>query len=149
MFAIVDGEVVVEYPVVDLRSRFPSTSFPAEIKAENFPKGIVKVDPAPMPTVGRTQYVIEGAPVKNGSVWMQTWEIHNKTQEQIAADTLAKTTLVRNQRDAMLQKTDWVVARSVETGEPIPDSYKTYRSKLRNLPLQAGFPWDVQWPDSP
>jgi hypothetical protein len=149
MFAIVDQEVVVEYPIVDLRVKFPNTSFPAQLDVGSLPKGVVKIEATPVPVVGRNQYVVEGTPVKNGSTWLQTWDVHNKSQEQITSETIAKATAVRNERDAMLQKTDWVVARSVETGEPVPPAYSAYRSKLRDVPAQPGFPWDVQWPDKP
>lgn len=149
MYALVNEEVVVEYPIIDLRQRFPNISFPTQIETHHLPPGLVKVEPAPMPSVGRTQYVIEGVPLKNGSVWIQVWEIHNKEASQLVSEQTVKAIAVRNERDGLLRQTDWVVTRSAETGEPIPTNYSVYRQALRDITKQAGFPWDVIWPDRP
>lgn len=149
MYAIVNEELVVEYPIPDLRMRFPNVSFPTNPESHHFPKGVVKVEPSAVPVVGRNQYVTEGKPVKNGSTWMQVWEVQNKSPEQIATESQIKAVSVRNERDGLLRMTDWVVTRFIESGTPIPPTYTAYRTTLRNITSQPGFPWDVQWPDKP
>ncbi len=42
---------------------------------------------------------------------------------------------VQNRRNAMLRESDWVVARSIETGEPIPQEWKDYRQTLRDITI--------------
>lgn len=149
MFAKVFQEQVLEYPIVDIRAKFSNISFPAVIEDRHLPQGIVRVVEVPRPTVGYTQYVIEGTPLKNGSMWVQTWEVHNRTAEEISRFRANKATEVRNRRNFLLQETDWVITRAAETGTYAPASVLAYRAALRDVPSQPGFPLDVQWPDKP
>ena len=54
---------------------------------------------------------------------------------------------VRVTRNELLKASDW------SQGKDIPDSvsapWATYRQALRDLPMQAGFPWNIQWPEQP
>ena len=45
--------------------------------------------------------------------------------------------LLREERDVLLSETDWMVARSIETGVAISDAWKTYRQILRDLPASS------------
>ncbi|MFY7867021.1 tail fiber assembly protein [Roseateles sp.] len=56
---------------------------------------------------------------------------------------------VRAERDRRLQACDWVVARAMERGEPVPAAWAAYRQALRDLSAQPGFPDDVTWPSPP
>lgn len=56
---------------------------------------------------------------------------------------------IRAERDARLKKTDLIIIRYAEAGEPVPDKWKTYRQALRDIPQQANFPDDVIWPEQP
>lgn len=56
---------------------------------------------------------------------------------------------MRDARDSALARCDWVVTRAFEDGTPVPASYLAYRQALRDLPLQAGFPYDYVWPQVP
>jgi hypothetical protein len=60
---------------------------------------------------------------------------------------LART--ARTRRAALLAACDWIVARSAEWGEPVPDAWANYRQALRNVPDQPGFPADINWPQEP
>jgi len=55
----------------------------------------------------------------------------------------------RDQRDLRLADTDWVVVYHKEKGTAIPDEWKAYRQALRDVPQQAGFPNDIEWPEKP
>lgn len=58
-----------------------------------------------------------------------------------------KAAQVRAERNARIATTDWT------QGKDIPDAvsqpWAVYRQALRDVPSQAGFPWDVQWPAQP
>jgi hypothetical protein len=41
---------------------------------------------------------------------------------------------LRHTRNILLQRSDWIVARSTEKGEPVPQEWKDYRQALRDLP---------------
>ena len=55
----------------------------------------------------------------------------------------------RAERDARLVASDVIVARSTEAGVPVPAAWVTYRQALRDVPQQAGFPDNIQWPVKP
>jgi len=56
---------------------------------------------------------------------------------------------VRAKRDKLLVECDWVVIRAKELGQDVPREWFDYRSDLRNVPQQDGFPHDVVWPTHP
>lgn len=41
---------------------------------------------------------------------------------------------LRAERDRLLKETDWIVIKSQESGDPIPEQWKKYRQELRDLP---------------
>ena len=60
------------------------------------------------------------------------------------ADT-RKAEEVRQERDQLLQQTDWMANSDVT----MSDDWRTYRQALRDIPSQEGFPNDVTWPTKP
>ena len=70
----------------------------------------------------------------------------NKVKQEKKA-SLSST--VRNNRDRFLTETDWVVVKHNELGTPIPQEWLDYRQALRDVPQQAGFPTDINWPTKP
>jgi hypothetical protein len=56
---------------------------------------------------------------------------------------------MRDARDNALTRCDWVITRAFEEGTPVPPAYLAYRQALRDLPSQAGFPYDYVWPQEP
>ena len=54
---------------------------------------------------------------------------------------------VRTQRDTLLAASDWAVLPDA----PVADeqAWKDYRQALRDVPQQAGFPTDIDWPTKP
>ena len=52
---------------------------------------------------------------------------------------------VRQERDQLLQQTDWMANSDVT----MSDDWRTYRQALRDVPTQEGFPNDVTWPTKP
>ena len=82
-------------------------------------------------------------------------EINNKISELDAAEAMR---LLREERNVLLSETDWVTARSIDTGVAISNDWKTYRQALRDLPanstpsLDSNFDLDfssVTWPTKP
>lgn len=55
----------------------------------------------------------------------------------------------RTQRDRLLSECDWVVIKSLESGQAIPSEWAAYRQALRDLPQQSGFPVTIDWPVKP
>ena len=82
-------------------------------------------------------------------------EINNKISELDSAEAIR---LLREERNQLLSETDWVVARSIETGVAISNDWKTYRHALRDLPASSSPSLDeyyyldltsVTWPTKP
>jgi hypothetical protein len=55
--------------------------------------------------------------------------------------------IVREQRDRLLTETDWTQAADIP--QATKDKWAPYRQALRDVPDQAGFPFDVVWPVKP
>jgi len=88
-------------------------------------------------------------PAPAGDEW-QTWSWDANAWRWLSSPTpgaLART--ARTRRAALLAACDWIVARSAEWGEPVPDAWANYRQALRNVPDQPGFPADINWPQEP
>ena len=56
---------------------------------------------------------------------------------------------IRAQRDKLLTETDWIAVKAFETNGNIPAEWQLYRQALRDVPNQAGFPHNVEWPAKP
>jgi hypothetical protein len=69
--------------------------------------------------------------------------------EAKAAKDAEQAKSVRQSRDDKLKETDWMVIRSAETSVALAAEWATYRQALRDITAQAGFPWEVTWPDAP
>lgn len=65
-----------------------------------------------------------------------------KTDEALAFEA-------KERRSQLLAESDWVTARAVERGEPVPREWADYREALRNVTKQPGFPRDITWPVPP
>lgn len=55
----------------------------------------------------------------------------------------------RNERDLILELTDWIVIKYLDIGQPIPQEWSDYRQALRDITDQEGFPGNVDWPEEP
>jgi hypothetical protein len=53
---------------------------------------------------------------------------------------------VRDDRNKRLTETDWTQVADAPVDKAV---WATYRQALRDVPSQAGFPWDIQWPTQP
>ena len=53
---------------------------------------------------------------------------------------------VREERDQLLEDTDWIILRYLDQGDEVPLEWKEYRQALRDIPEQEGFPGSVDWP---
>lgn len=61
--------------------------------------------------------------------------------------TAARANAVRAERNDKLVASDWT--QTADVPQATKDKWAPYRQALRDVPQQAGFPWEVQWPDAP
>jgi len=55
-------------------------------------------------------------------------------------------TNVRNSRTEKLKDSDWT---QIADSTADKAAWATYRTALRNVSTQAGFPWTIEWPEAP
>lgn len=157
IFAKIENGVAVEYPVYEgvLQQRFPNLKFPlANHVAENgleVPEGYVKVVPNPIQNRDFTMKYTMGMPVLENGVWKENWTITPLTEEEKAKVLPGLSARLREQRDYLLENSDKYAL--VDTYAALTQEQQAqlmaYRQALRDLPNQAGFPWNVTWPETP
>lgn len=145
----INNEVVEKYPytLFDLRKDNQNVSFPREPRSETLARfNIFEVSLAEKPEVDYTKNVAEGVPQKIDGVWTQVWDITDATSSQISERTDMEAEEVRYQRNHKLAASDWTQVADAQVDQ---QAWATYRQALRDIPAQAGFPWDVTWPKKP
>jgi hypothetical protein len=78
--------------------------------------------------------------------WYTKYNVADMDDEAKAAADAAQAESIRLQRTQLLKDSDWTQVVDAP-GDQV--AWATYRRALRDLPAQAGFPWDVQWPTKP
>lgn len=68
-------------------------------------------------------------------------------QQTWVNDSTSTAAAIRFERDKKLAESDWTQGRDVP--QTVSDLWAEYRQKLRDLPQQAGFPTNVEWPTTP
>lgn len=151
--AFIENGAVIQYPIgaVDVRRKFPNTSFPRNIEEADLTAfGVVNVVDLPQPQFNNeTQYLQENPPSSDNGVWLKTWSVVNYTTEELAVRQENKKSRVRSQRDSLLQNCDWVATTDTALTAEQQQPWIEYRQALRDVPSQPGFPDDVVWPTKP
>jgi hypothetical protein len=83
MFAKIEKNKVVEWPIESIRSRFPNTSFGPVIKDSELPDGYVNVGVIPTPSHSDTETVVSGEPILLNDKWIQSWVIVPISPEEL------------------------------------------------------------------
>lgn len=149
-FAFVDNGVIAEYPVgsLDIRRRFPGTSFPKSLEGVDLSSyGVATVVGTEQPIIDpETQKLEEGTPAFNGTQWDQVWNVVALSAEEQQQITDYKAAGVRADRNKRLADSDWTQVADAPVDAA---AWAVYRAALRAVPEQAGFPSDVVWPPIP
>lgn len=103
MYAKVENNVVVEWPIANIAQRFPNTSFPSPMTADALPAGYVMVSASNPPQVGPTQKAVSSTPVLQSGAWVQGWKVVDLTAEEIAQQQAERAEQVRLQRQTAYQ----------------------------------------------
>jgi hypothetical protein len=138
------GEVVSQG---EFRSRNKGTSFPSQWSVELVEElGLDPVFETPAPTVTRYQTAFkDGVEQVNGN-WVWKWSISEMDDDAKASKDAAEAVGIRATRDARLSGSDWTQVADAPVDKA---AWATYRQALRDVPSQAGFPYDINWPSKP
>ena len=79
--------------------------------------------------------------------WYTKYSVADLDAEGIAAKDAEQAKNVRQTRGDLIAKTDWTQGKDIP--DNISNAWAVYRQALRDVPQQAGFPWEVQWPTQP
>lgn len=79
MFAHIQNNTVIEYPVKDIRARFPNTSLPEILNSETLPDGYVIVSEVTPDYDPSTQTIERATPVLTDGQWVMTYTVIQRT----------------------------------------------------------------------
>jgi hypothetical protein len=129
------------YNFADLRADNPNISFPAHPTDALFEAyGVYNVDYAPEPEYDRLTHSCaqNSAPTLTDGAWTVGYTVTQRSEDD-AADR------VRRHRNGLLQETDQYAL----SDRTLSAAMAQYRSDLRAVPEQSGFPFDTTWPTKP
>jgi len=142
-----------DHPLIEqnFKELFPNIQYPAYYTPEFVEAlGFGLWDFSNKPQLGRYQKAVEVAPVKNASgIWRQTFEIVEMSEEEQAETDKLKADEVRHRRSFKLAQSDWTRLDDAPLTNEQKLKWATYRQALRDVPQQAEFPWNTQWPVKP
>lgn len=145
---VVNNEIEVSpYGLRQLKEDNPDTSYPAKMTDEDFEAlGIYRVVYEEQPEVTHSQtFEPENTPVLVNNVWTLGWTVRDKTAYEIADEGIG----VRYMRDELLANCDWTQMPDSPLDDSTKTSWATYRTALRDISTQAGFPTNITWPTAP
>jgi len=154
MHALIKNGVVERcpYSLEQLRSDNPSVSFPSTITDSLLANWNVFLVLETSPQYDhRTQNAIQSGCIYDAleAVWKTNWVVTTKTQEEIDSIAAAEAKAVRGIRNVMIAESDWTQLDDTPITNAKKLEWATYRQALRDIPDQAGFPWEVVWPVEP
>jgi hypothetical protein len=144
---VTNGQAQANYTIGDLRKDNPNVSFPRNISDETLARfSVYRVNEVAAPDYNpRTHRLVTQAPTLIDGVWTVTRLPVAKEQAQIDNETAQMAANVRADRDKRLAETDWRFRSDMNPSQAWID----YCQALRDVPEQAGFPWEVTWPEKP
>jgi len=139
MYAKIINNVVIKFPYTlgNLHVENYDTSFPASPTADLLSEfNVFKIVETPAPTIDSKTHRQSKSIQQVDEVWTQVW-VSIELPEDVAAAN------VRSYRDRLLTETDWTQVADAPVNK---EAWATYRQALRDVSLQEGFPWAVEWP---
>ena len=147
MYIKITNDIPENYTIGQLRRDNPNISFPKTISNEILTRfDVYTYTQESQPSIDeKTQKLEDGGFVEQDGNWLKTWNIVEKTPEELAEWIESKKQQVRSQRDMLISQTDYL-ALSDNTLSP---EMSAYRQVLRDITTQEGFPESVSWPTKP
>lgn len=136
------GSVVMEQ---EFRAMFPNSTIPVPLTGEivnELGGDVVLEGPQAQPT--RYQVGFRDGVEQIGEQWFTKYSVSDMDDEAKAAVDARQAAAVRQDRNRRLAELDWTQGQDIST--EISGPAAAVRQALRDVPNQAGFPWDIQWP---
>lgn len=137
------GRVMTES---EFRALYRNTSFPSQLTVELLDSfGADPILNGPQATPTRYQVAFRDGVQEINGKWFTKFSVVDMPPDAIAALDAGQAASVREERNRKLAESDWRFRSDMTPSQAWVD----YCRALRDLPLQAGFPWEVQWPSTP
>ena len=130
------GAVVLQR---DLRDLYPNTSGPLDGLYDVVFEG-------PQAQATRYQHAYRDGVEQIDGKWYTKYSVVEMGNESKAAVDAAHTQAMRNNRNQALSASDWTQLADAPVDKV---AWATYRQSLRDITLQTGFPWTIDWPVAP
>ena len=130
------GAVVLQK---DLRDLYPNTSGPLDGLYDVVFEG-------PQAQTTRYQHAYRDGVEQIEGKWYTKYSVVEMSNESKAAVDAAHTQAMRNNRNQALSASDWTQLADAPVDKV---AWATYRQSLRDITLQTGFPWTIDWPVAP
>jgi hypothetical protein len=147
MFAKLNNGQLQKYPYTMgmLRKDHHNVSFPKVLDDATLARfNVARVASTPRPADDHTKdFSVTAEQV--GGAWVEKWVATNVSAEEVANRTANQASNVRAERDEKLNATDWRFRSDMNPSQ----EWANYCQALRDVPSQAGFPWNVVWPTQP
>jgi hypothetical protein len=132
--------------VGDYRELFPNTSFGTsgpndEFLASNNAKKVTLLKAHDR----LTQKLVSCTPYDDGE-FVSMVQVESLTADEIQAAKDSEMAQMRYRRNQLLKDCDWTQVADAPVNKA---DWAEYRQALRDVPDQAGFPWEVEWPVQP
>jgi hypothetical protein len=138
------GQVMTES---EFRAAHPNTSFPQQLTVELLDG--FDADPVlngPTPSAGRYQTVARDGVEEINGKWFTKFALVDMSDEAKAAVDAQQSTSIRAERNRRLSESDWTQLADAPVNR---EAWLAYRQALRDLTTQAGFPFEITWPELP
>lgn len=146
MYAIIVDGLVEEFPITNLRRRFPQISFPDRISDDVLPENVIAVEQQFASYDSNTHKLGDWQLNMVDGSWLATQEIVPLSSEELQQIVSAAQTTVRANRDELLRQSDWTQLADAPVDKA---AWAAYRQALRDIPSQPGFPTTIDWPQEP
>ena len=137
------GQVMYES---EFRALFPNTSLPllTEAVLNELGADVILEGAQAQPT--RYQIGFRDGVEQVDGKWFTKYSVSDLDADGIVAKDAEQAKSVRATRNSLIAECDWT---QVEDSPVDKAAWATYRQALRDLTLQAGFPFDVTYPTKP
>jgi len=153
MFIKLDNGEPVGSPLLEenVRYLFSNIEWPVDLTPEfanSIGYGLYKL--SQQPTIEKYQKIEEDRPqLGSDGIWYQIWRLVPQSDKEIQEVTDRQAEVMRQERNHRLFMTDWTQIPNSELTAGQVESYANYRSLLRRVTQQPGFPWNIEWPEIP
>lgn len=105
---------------------------------------VITTTPSTIGQNGKT--AVESDPIYTNGRWLQQWQIVSISDQQKQAFYQEQAGQVLKKRAQLLGETDWVTNEDVTVDPKVKRAWLGYRSALRDITKQSGYPFSVVWP---